>query len=95
MKNQLTKNQNKIVLRLILIVIAISMMGCEFKSKVSLADLKCEYRVNPLGIDNTKPRFSWKLVEEKQSRGQRQKAFQVLVASSLDNLNKNIAHMHL
>ncbi|WP_282135200.1 family 78 glycoside hydrolase catalytic domain [Seonamhaeicola maritimus] len=93
MKNQLKKNQNKIVLRLILVVLAISMMGCEVKFKVSLADLKCEYRVNPLGIDNTKPRFSWKLVEEKQLRGQRQKAFQVLVASSLDNLNKNIGDL--
>ncbi|KAA5824843.1 Bacterial alpha-L-rhamnosidase [Algibacter amylolyticus] len=56
-------------------------------------DLRCEYRINPLGIDNTAPRLSWKLVDQHQKRGQKQSAFQILVASSLDNLNNNIGDL--
>lgn len=46
---------------------------------VTVADLRCEYRTNPLGIDVTAPRLSWKL--ESKARGARQTAYQVLVAS--------------
>lgn len=58
--------------------------------RVLVADLKCEYKTNPIGIDNASPRFSWKLIQEKQTRGQKQTAFQILVASSLTKLNDNI-----
>jgi alpha-L-rhamnosidase len=44
------------------------------------AGLKCEYRVDPLGIDALKPRLSWIL--ESRRRGQVQGAYQVLVADS-------------
>jgi alpha-L-rhamnosidase len=42
-----------------------------------------------LGIDNTSPRLSWKLDQENPVRGQKQTAYQILVASSLDNLESN------
>jgi alpha-L-rhamnosidase len=42
--------------------------------------LRCEYRVNPLGIDETHPRLTWR--EESSERGQGQAAYQVFVASS-------------
>jgi len=51
----------------------------------SLTSLRCEYLENPLGIDVAKPRLSWVIEEGKQkpeSRGQKQTAYQVLVASS-------------
>src|SRR4029453_15211059 len=44
----------------------------------------CEYRTNPLGIDVIQPRLSWLL--ESDQRGQRQTAYQALVASSLEQL---------
>ncbi len=56
-----------------------------------LTRLRCEYRENPLGIDAPKPRLSWVLAELTSDisnptsttlRGQRQTAYQVLVASS-------------
>jgi len=50
--------------------------------------LKCEYAVNPLGIDTPRPRFSWVL--ESHHRGQAQSAYQVLVASSEDRLEANV-----
>ena len=46
-------------------------------------NLRCEYRVNPLGIDSPRPRFSWSLeLARKDLRNQTQSAYQVLVASS-------------
>ena len=50
----------------------------------SVKDLQCEYRVNPLGVDSEKPRFSW--VIESEKRGFIQGAYRVLVASSRENL---------
>jgi len=41
---------------------------------------RCEYRANPLGIDEAQPRLTWRV--ESDERGQRQTAYQVLVASS-------------
>ena len=73
--------------KLLLLAVVICLTSCDPQSKVSLSDLKCEYRTNPLGIDNPKPRLSWKLIQKKQTRGQKQTAYQVLVASSLDLLN--------
>jgi len=49
--------------------------------------LRCEYRVNPLGIDELQPRFTW-LVESNE-RGQRQTTCQILVASSEKLLRRN------
>jgi len=53
-------------------------------------DLRCEYLVNPLGIDDLKPRLSWKLAPtEDGRRGQRQSAYRVLVASERSLLTRN------
>ena len=44
--------------------------------------LRCEYLVNPLGIDAAQPRLSWVLESQPGERGRRQTAYQVLVATS-------------
>jgi hypothetical protein len=49
-------------------------------------ELRCNYAVNPLGVDSPNPRLFWEL--ESSVRGQRQTAYQILVASS----GKNLAH---
>jgi len=49
-----------------------------------VADLRCEYLINPQGIDEARPRLSWQM--EAAARGQRQTAYQVIVASSPDLL---------
>ncbi|MDQ4129350.1 MAG: alfa-L-rhamnosidase, partial [Actinomycetota bacterium] len=46
--------------------------------------LKCEYRVEPLGIGTTAPRLSWTL--ESEERSQVQSAYRVLVAASEEDL---------
>jgi len=45
---------------------------------------RCEYRVNPVGLDVLQPRLSWTLGSDQ--RGQRQTAYQVLAASSPEQL---------
>jgi alpha-L-rhamnosidase len=51
------------------------------------ANLRCEYLKNPLGIDVRQPRFTWVLAHTE--RGQKQSAYQVLVASSPELLNQD------
>src|ERR687898_218003 len=46
--------------------------------------LKCEYRVDPLGIDERVPRLSWAL--ESEGRSQVQSAYRVLVARTEKDL---------
>jgi alpha-L-rhamnosidase len=53
----------------------------------TVADLRCEYLVNPTGIDVTAPRLSWILASGR--RGCVQNAYQVLVASSAETLEAN------
>ena len=58
---------------------------------VSAVALRCEYLENPLGIDVAKPRLNWKLKSD--TRGQKQTAYRLLVATSLDKLNANLGDL--
>jgi alpha-L-rhamnosidase len=60
-------------------------------SSITVQDLTCEYLVNPLGIDTEQPRLSWRLAPG--PRGRTQSAYQILVASSPENLQKNIGDL--
>ncbi len=51
---------------------------------LQIGQTQCEYQDNPLGIDQHAPRLSWTL--ESSVRGQRQTAYQIVVAESLDAL---------
>lgn len=57
------------------------------RAEVQVAKLRCEYLVNPLGIDVLKPRLSWTL--DSSERAQKQTAYQMLVASSPELLAKD------
>ena len=49
-------------------------------SAVTAGNLRCEHLLNPLGIDVRRPRLSWMM--NAAGRGDRQMAYQILVASS-------------
>src|SRR5215211_2381219 len=53
-------------------------------SELRPVGLSCEYRADPLGIDERAPRLSWAL--ESEGRGQVQSAYRILVARSEENL---------
>ena len=57
------------------------------EAAITPVDLRCEYLRTPLGIDARRPRLSWRLESDAtDARGQRQSAYQVLVAGSEANL---------
>jgi len=60
-------------------------------NKIQIKKLKCEYLDNPLGIDILNPRLSWIL--ESDQRGQKQTAYQILVAESIEQLNTGNADL--
>ncbi|SFD27354.1 family 78 glycoside hydrolase catalytic domain [Algibacter pectinivorans] len=87
MKNQL--NHQNAVMRypfIYLIFLTLCFTACDSLETVMPIDLKCEYRTNPLGIDNILPRLSWKIIDKNKTRGQKQTAYQILVSSNPDNL---------
>ena len=54
---------------------------------LEVAQLRCEYLDNPLGIDSPAPRLNWILASGE--RGEKQTAYQILVASSAAGLKNN------
>jgi alpha-L-rhamnosidase len=63
----------------------------QLPSDVRVMALRCEYLTDPLGIDVVQPRLSWKL--ESLWRGQKQTAYQVLVASEEKRLVEDKADL--
>ncbi|MEI7908064.1 MAG: family 78 glycoside hydrolase catalytic domain [Verrucomicrobiota bacterium] len=53
-------------------------------ANLSASNLRCEYLTDPAGIDETQPRLSW--LVDSPDRGERQTAWQVLVASTAEIL---------
>jgi alpha-L-rhamnosidase len=49
-----------------------------------VSGLKCEYKINPMGLDVVKPRLSWRI--QAPDRGVVQAAYQIRVASSVPDL---------
>ena len=57
--------------------------------EIKIKELKCEYLSNPLGIDVAAPRLSWKMEAASiKVFNQKQVAYQLLVASSPDQLTE-------
>jgi hypothetical protein len=56
-------------------------------SPVSVGTLRCEFLENPLGLDAKQPRLTW--IASSNRRGDKQTAYQVLVASTADILGKD------
>lgn len=66
---------------------------CAFaeRTPITVSGLRCEYRVNPMGIDVSRPRLSWILTSDR--RGQAQGAYQIMAASSEEKLTPDRADL--
>jgi alpha-L-rhamnosidase len=52
--------------------------------QVRVTGLRCEYQVNPVGVNAAAPRLSWVLEAlDPRARGTAQSAYEVLVATSM------------
>ncbi len=58
---------------------------------IEVDHLRCENRENPLGIDKTSPRLSWKLYSDSFNKSQ--SAYQILVSDRRESLEKNIGNV--
>jgi alpha-L-rhamnosidase len=71
-----------LILPLALIAV-VPLLEARPQATIRAADLRCEYLVNPLGIDVARPRLSWVIeAVDPAVRGLKQSAYRVLVASS-------------
>ncbi len=69
-------------------MLAVSLLATPLNARnLAPTALRCEYRVNPQGIDESQPRLTWLVDSEK--RGGKQTAYQILVATSADLLRQN------
>jgi len=77
------RNLSPIAIFVIVLLHYVAVATC---GEVTVGGLRCEYMVNPLGIEAKTPRLNWTI--DSTQRGQRQTAYQILVASS----NELLAH---
>ena len=77
----------------ILLTVVVVSLGCSLPLGSARAGepapetLRCEYLVNPLGIDETQPRLSW--TTQSTGRAKAQSAYRILVASDLKRLDRD------
>jgi alpha-L-rhamnosidase len=59
-----------------------------------VCELRCEYLINPIAISEASPRLSWALKSsDPNARNLKQRAYQILVATSQELLDKEIGDM--
>jgi alpha-L-rhamnosidase len=56
---------------------------------MNIVNLRCEYTVKPIFIDNMTPRFSWEMKSDR--RGAMQSAYRIMVAASQESLVNGVA----
>lgn len=62
-----------------------------FSQQIKLSNLRCEYRINPIGIETNKPQLSWNI--SSQEEGTLQQAYQLLVSDNATLLKNNIGNV--
>ncbi|WP_163399583.1 glycoside hydrolase family 78 protein [Flavobacterium fluviatile] len=73
------------------LIITLFTFSAKAQTKISVTNLQCEMLTNPEGIDVLKPRLSWQIKADVNDV--KQTAYQILVASTLENLNANKADL--
>ncbi len=66
--------------------------ACAYPSRaITASELRCDYRVHPIDIDNLQPCLGWVLHSDR--RADRQSAYQIIVATRLDRLTPEKADL--
>ncbi len=74
-----------LTISILMVLAGYSLTAAEVKN------LRCEYNTEPMGVETTRPRLSWNMVSS--VRGDYQRACQILVASTLERLDKDNGDM--
>lgn len=87
------KYKSLIILIILLFLPGMMFFGCETKTKsLEILKMECEYQSNPMAIDKLSPRLSWQIYSP-GSRGEKQTAYRILVASTLEKLREGRADL--
>ncbi|MDB6068815.1 MAG: Alfa-L-rhamnosidase [Pedosphaera sp.] len=70
-----------------ILFLGVALLASVCSAKIEDRNLRCEYLVDPLGIDAASPRLSWIIISNR--RGEKQTAYRILVASSAKLLAKD------
>lgn len=80
------------LLRRLIVISLVFITGINlYAQKLKVKNLRCEYLVDPIGIDSKKPRFSWEL--EAVYQGVLQEACRILVSDDPVKLENNIGNI--
>lgn len=71
----------------LILIASFCFISAKAQNKISVTNLQCEMLNNPEGIDVIKPRLSWQI--QSAENDVKQTAYQILAASTLENLNSN------
>jgi len=72
-------------------IITILFLGCQNHDIIiKVNNLRCDNRINPIGIDDTIPKLSWNL--SSSQRNKKQSAYQILVSGSEKALAQNVGN---
>ncbi len=74
----------KLIIKSLALILILS--SCSKDLQTNIDNLRCEYQTDPLGIDIKNPRFFWEIKDFR--RGAKQTAYQILVSSSMEKLDK-------
>ena len=77
-----------------LLIILSQILSCKttlYTSSLRLEGLRCEYKTNPLAIQDKQPRLSWML--SSKERGQYQTAYRILVSDGQERLRKGSGNL--
>ena len=69
------------------LLLAMGLLTSVCFAEIENKNLRCEYLPNPIGLDAASPRLSWILTSTQ--RGEKQTAYQILVASSSEALSQD------
>lgn len=76
----MTNHNRFTVLKSILILVTAITASCsQANTDFSAVNLKCEYLINPIGIDSPQPRLTWQMSDSRE--GAAQKSWQIIVTS--------------
>lgn len=73
------------------LIITLFTFSAKAQNKISVNNLQCEMLNNPEGIDVLQPRLSWQI--DANVNDVKQTAYQIIVASTHENLNANTADL--
>ena len=76
----------KLSFAFLIAVLSTVILSCSTPKKLTVSKLYCEFSENPIGIETDSPMFGWAL--ESKLRGQKQTAYQLLVASDEKNFEQ-------